>query len=131
MPDKKDVEKVVRQWKKKAEHDLKVAEHTLEIQRDCPTEIVCFHSQQCVEKYLKAYLISINKPFPKTHDIEQLLLLFPKQMSFNISSEEKARLTEYATIARYPGDIEPIDVAEAEKAVRLAKRIRRLVKKLK
>ena len=130
MPDKKDVEKVIKQWRKKADHDLKVAEHTLVIPRDCPTEIVCFHCQQCVEKYLKAYLVSIKKPFPKIHNIEQLLLLFPKQFSFNISSEEKARLTEYATIARYPGDIEPITVEEAKKAVQLTKRIRRWVKLL-
>ncbi len=109
---------------------MKVAEHTLGIQRDCPTEIVCFHSQQCVEKYLKAYLVSINKPFPKIHNIEQLFMLFPKQFSFNISSEEKARLTEYATMARYPGNVEPITITEAKKSVLLAKRIRRWVRQL-
>lgn len=118
---------VVKQWTKKADNDLKVAEHTLKITRNCPTEIVCFHSQQCVEKYLKAYLVYINKPFPKIHDIEQLLLMFPKHISFNITSEEKARLTDYATVARYPGNSEMIDQAEAKKAVQLAKRIRRLV----
>jgi HEPN domain-containing protein len=130
MPDKKDVREIVAQWTKKADHDLKVAEHTLGIQRDCPTEIVCFHSQQCVEKYIKAFLVSINRPFPKIHNIEQLLALFPKQFSFNITAEEKARLAEYATMARYPGNIELITIAEAKKSVLLAKRIRRWVRKL-
>lgn len=130
MPDKKILQEVVTQWIKKANNDLKVAEHTLEIKRNCPTEIACFHSQQCVEKYLKAYLVSIKKPFPKIHDIEQLLLMFPKSVTFKISSEEKARLTEYATVARYPANTEPIGLVEAQKAVQLAKRIKRLVKQL-
>jgi HEPN domain-containing protein len=83
MPGNEARLEVVKQWTKRADNDLKVAEHTLKITRNCPTEIVCFHSQQCVEKYLKAYLVHINKPFPKIHDIEQLLLMFPKHISFN------------------------------------------------
>lgn len=49
--------RVVRQWVEKAENDLKNATHTLKLGRDCPTDTVCFHAQQCVEKYLKALLV--------------------------------------------------------------------------
>ena len=45
------------QWAEKADHDLRNAEHTLLIEDDCPFDTVCFHAQQCVEKYLKAALI--------------------------------------------------------------------------
>jgi hypothetical protein len=44
---------VVAQWVLKAESDLKTAALLLRVRRDCPTDIVCFHVQQCVEKYLK------------------------------------------------------------------------------
>jgi len=36
---------------------LKNAVHTLKMGRDCPTDTVCFHSQQCIEKYIKAFLV--------------------------------------------------------------------------
>lgn len=48
---------VVREWVAKAENDLKNATHTLRLGTDCPTDNVCFHTQQCVEKYLKALLV--------------------------------------------------------------------------
>ena len=46
---------LVRQWLQKASHDLINAEHTLKLPDDeCPLDTVCFHAQQCAEKYLKA-----------------------------------------------------------------------------
>ena len=46
-----------RAWIKKAESDLKTAEHTLTLKENCPFDTVCFHAQQCAEKYLKALLV--------------------------------------------------------------------------
>jgi HEPN domain-containing protein len=31
------------------------------------TDAVAFHMQQCIEKYLKAFLTYFGKPFRKTH----------------------------------------------------------------
>jgi len=67
MPDNDKILTVVREWSAKADNDLKTAAHTLKLGRDCPTDTVCFHSQQCVEKYLKAFLVLVEIPFPKTH----------------------------------------------------------------
>lgn len=36
-------------------------------------DAVCFHSQQCVEKYLKALLQEYNIAFGKIHDLPVLL----------------------------------------------------------
>ena len=33
------------------------AVHTLKLGADGPTDTVCFHAQQCIEKYLKALLV--------------------------------------------------------------------------
>lgn len=62
-------ERVAHQWVQKAENDLKNAEHTLTIGDKCPFDTVCFHAQQCVEKYLKALLSLHGIDFPKTHDL--------------------------------------------------------------
>ena len=35
--------------------------------------LVCFHLQQCLEKYLKARLVEAGLGFPRTHDLERLL----------------------------------------------------------
>ena len=51
----------VRQWIEKAEGDLRNAEHTLTLEQDCPLDTVCFHAQQCAEKYLKALRESDGK----------------------------------------------------------------------
>ena len=69
MPDHSATVEVVREWIAKAENDLKTAVHTLTMGQDCPTDTVGFHAQQCVEKYLKAFLVSEATPFPKTHNI--------------------------------------------------------------
>jgi HEPN domain-containing protein len=45
---------IVRQWVQKAENDLTNATFTLKLGAACPTDTVCFHAQQCVEKYLSA-----------------------------------------------------------------------------
>lgn len=47
----------IRGWVAKAEHDLRNAEYVLTLTEACPTDTVCFHSQQCAEKYLKALLV--------------------------------------------------------------------------
>jgi HEPN domain-containing protein len=53
MKDKIDL---VKMWIRKAESDLKTSIHSLKIKPDPPFDTICFHAQQCAEKYLKAYL---------------------------------------------------------------------------
>ena len=36
-------------------------------------DVICFLAQQCVEKYLKAWLQEVDILFSKTHDLETLL----------------------------------------------------------
>jgi HEPN domain-containing protein len=54
MPTPKAVLTVIRAWLAKADNDLKNAVHALSMSADCPTDTVCFHAQQCVEKHIKA-----------------------------------------------------------------------------
>jgi HEPN domain-containing protein len=121
---------VVREWVIKAENDLKNAAHTLKMGNACPTDTVCFHAQQCVEKCLKALLVACRTESPKTHDLGQLVALLPRRLRPSLDDEEQDRLTDYATVTRYPGDYEPISLGEACEAVKIARRVRREVRKL-
>ena len=62
----------VNQWIFKAEHDYE-AMHSLNTNAPALTDSICMHAQQCAEKYIKAYYLSINKLFPFTHDLIKLL----------------------------------------------------------
>lgn len=121
---------VIRQWVEKAENDLKNAAYCLTMPSDCPTDTVCYHTQQCVEKYLKALLVAQDVDFPKTHDIGALILHLLPETRPDLSVEVQRRLTDYATTVRYPGDYEPVPLNEARKAVAIARRVRRKVRSL-
>jgi HEPN domain-containing protein len=124
MPEREKRLTVCAEWVAKAENDLTNASHALKLGETCPTDTVCFHAQPCVEKYLKAILVLDGTDFPKTHDIETLVALVRSSLRPGLTSEEQARLTEYATGARYPG-WEEISLGEARRAVALARRVRR------
>jgi HEPN domain-containing protein len=69
---------LVEQWISKAELDYEAGSRLVN-QAGPLREIVAFHCQQAVEKYLKAFLVRHQVEFPKTHNLEQLLdLLFPR-----------------------------------------------------
>lgn len=130
MPETDDIRAVVLQWIKKAENDLKNAVHTLKLGEDCPTDTVGFHAQQCVEKYLKGLLCFRGIDFPKTHNITELVALLPASTPVDLTPKEQELLTDYATVTRYPGDYDEIPLAEAKRAVKIARRVRRDVRRL-
>lgn len=121
---------VVREWVEKAENDLKNAALTLRAGREAPSDTVAFHAQQCVEKYLKALLTLRGIDLPKTHDIEELVARVGPSVPVGLSVQEQRRLTVYGTVTRYPGDYEPVSLAEARRAVALARRLRRVVRRV-
>ena len=62
----------IRQWISKANDDLIVIDKLTQNGIIAPSAI-CFHCQQVVEKYLKAFLIANGVEIRKTHNIEFLL----------------------------------------------------------
>ena len=129
MPEHDRVLLVVREWVTKAENDLKNAAHTLKLGDECPTDTVCFHAQQCVEKYMKAVLVISGISFPRTHDLEALTALIAAAQRPTLDESEQASLTQYATVARYPG-WDPISLTEARRMVALARRVRREMRRI-
>ena len=119
--------KEVARWTEKAEHDFLAAEHSLELAEQGLTDIVCYHCQQCAEKYLKALLLYRGVAFPRTHDLRLLLDLIPTGLSLGLEREKVIPLNRYVIEGRYPGDWEPITVAEARQALEMADAVRQAV----
>jgi HEPN domain-containing protein len=129
MPEHDEVLLIIQQWVQKVENDLQTAAYMLQLGEDCPTDIVCFHAQQCVEKYIKALLVFHEIEFPWTHNLGVLTALLPQAVQPQLSPEEQELLTDYATTARYPGDYELIPLPEARRAIRLARQVRQAIRK--
>lgn len=126
-------EKLVRNWIARAESDLKIANDEMKTE-DPVTDAVCFHAQQCVEKYLKAYLIFNQKRFMKTHNIAKLIELC-KEISEDFESLYQINahnLTDYAVEIRYGDEFYLPSVEETESAIKIAEKTKSFVlKKLK
>ena len=119
-----DVVRRVGQWVEKAEHDLQTAEHTLTLEGNCPRDMVCFHAQQCVEKYLKAVLVAESVEFPRSHDLVILMKLVKARLPLAVELGAVQPLNRYTIEARYPGDWEPITREETDEAVDIARKVR-------
>ena len=66
------MDELVKEWLRKADNDLLNVENNLNSER-VPTDTVCFHCQQCAEKYLKAYLVYRKIEFPNIHNLLRLI----------------------------------------------------------
>ena len=105
---------IVKRWLIKAENDLKIAKTALLFQSDV-TDAICFHAQQCMEKSLKAYLVSHDRQVERTHYLPRLVELCAQiEPSFSELYGIAVELTEYATSTRYPEDWREIPLSEAE-----------------
>jgi len=96
-------------WLAYAHSDLALASATIP---GVMLENLCFHAQQAAEKSLKAVLIFEHIAFPKTHSIKLLIELLPAEIVRTPALLNAVALTEYATVFRYPGEIEPITEVE-------------------
>ena len=106
---------VLKEWIAKAEGDFLTASRELAAVDRPNYDAVCFHAQQCVEKYLKALLIARVVTPPKIHDLAELhRLLLPVCAEWQWSLDELRLLSRSAVISRYPG--ETAEIAEAQAA---------------
>lgn len=117
-----------KEWFKKGDNDIRTAEILVK-ESQPPTDTLCFHCQQAVEKYLKGYLTEKRVEFLKSHDLDYLLkLCIDIASEFGQYQETVLILNKYGIEPRYPADI-PVyySVEEAKKAIELAKEIIRFV----
>jgi HEPN domain-containing protein len=125
--DKKNVEKKVLRWVEYAEEDLRMAEVASSLTSNIPYRIITFHSQQCAEKYLKAFLVFHSIDFPHTHNISTLIELCSPIIDLNNELKMAKELSKYAVAARYPYAYIKISKSEALRTIRAAIKVKIII----
>lgn len=118
---------VVRQWLYKADNDLKNIANNL-ASTDIPTDTVCFHAQQAIEKLMKAVLVANGCEVYKTHDLVRLLYdvgdLVPELAVYEDQLEE---ISEYGVGTRYPDGFCDPSIEETLHAYAVARHIKTII----
>ena len=119
---------ITKEWVFKAEEDIYSADLLMHAGETPVPDYVCFHCQQCAEKYLKAYLQEHEIEFERKHDLNPLLeLCVASDKEFEILEDDIRELDRYAVIVRYPGIVIKADTAE--EALNAAERVQKFIRK--
>ena len=121
----KNLNDLVRGWLKKAESDLATVEICISSNKSF--DVACFHAQQVIERYLKAYLIFKDVDFPFVHDLRKLLeLCAATDPAFEQLFSLVEGMTEYAVELRYDPEFWPA-IERAKSALDAALKIKEFV----
>jgi HEPN domain-containing protein len=120
------VKKITQEWIAKAEEDYLVA--TRELEATPPAlDAVCFHAQQCIEKYMKAILQENDIAFEKIHDLDILLQMVRSFIpALEDCRDDLIKLSAYAVDVRYPGF--KISEEEARECVDSMEKIQQVIR---
>ena len=116
----------IRQWLFRADEDMAVINSLASQHIEHYTSSICFHAQQAVEKFLKAFLIYHDRDFPRTHDLDYLLEKCCEIDSAFCGIDLKS-LTDYGVSVRYPDDFYVPEVQETKDYINIAKEIKQIV----
>ena len=122
------MKRATAEWVRKAEDDRLIARRSSRSTKALH-DGVCFHCQQCAEKYLKALMEEQGVSIPKTHDCEHLLnILLAHHPSLRSLRRGLAFLTNFAVAVRYPGA--SANKRQAQAALRWAELVRKAARKI-
>ena len=114
---------LANEWLRYAKSDLNTARHMFVDANPKETEISCYHSQQCAEKSLKAYLIANGTEPPYIHDLVELNnLCIAYEISFSTILQYCVSLNPYGVHVRYPNEL-AIDDKITEQAIDNAEKL--------
>lgn len=121
------MKRITLEWIAKAEGDYAIVERESRVRKRRNNDAICFHAQQCAEKYLKARLAEAKIAFPKIHDLTVLLDMTRKlEPMWEAHRKDLAFLTDFAVTFRYPG--ESADKKTAMEARNMCKSFRKTVR---
>ena len=88
---------------------------------------ICFHAQQCAEKYIKAFLEEQTIAFQKTHDLVELVNLSGGLLpELDPLRPQLAQLSTFGITTRYPGV--QADRQAADEALKTAEETRTVMR---
>ncbi len=134
MTEKNHLKILAEEWIEKGTHDLDTARR--EFKYGGWEDIICFHCQQAIEKYLKAYLTSCGINIGKLrkwqiHDLSKLVSECQKLDSdFQIIKEGCFQLNPYYIESRYPLGVPKVySQEETKKAIEIVEYIVEFIKR--
>jgi HEPN domain-containing protein len=115
------------EWIAKAEGDFGTMNREIRTRRKPNYDDVCFHAQQCAEKYLKACMCEHGIPIAESHDLVSLhAKLARATQGLREFRAELGLLNAYGVSVRYPGITADRQAAvEAAKLCRLFRKAAR------
>jgi len=125
--DKPDLLPIAHEWFRFADMDLTTSE-TMINHYPQPFEVVCYHCQQCAEKYLKAFVILNGERPDRTHNLNALLQKCRQwDNDFKEIQKECFELNRFGILPRYPFEIEIIET-DAKLAIKYAKKVKDFIR---
>lgn len=97
------MKQLTREWLNAAGDDLITIENLLD--NPILTNIVAFHSQQAIEKSIKAIIEEFGIAFTKTHNLQTLLIRIEEVILISFNELIISELDRLYIDARYPGDL--------------------------
>jgi HEPN domain-containing protein len=97
------MKQLTREWLNAASDDLVTIENILG--NSMLTNIVAFHSQQAVEKSIKALIEEFGIAFVKTHNLQTLMIKIEEIMPLTANELIISELDRLYIDARYPADL--------------------------
>jgi len=125
----KDKKEYIKSWLYRAKEDLAALNKLAESEMEFYTSTICFHAQQAVEKYLKAFLAYHDVDFPKTHDVDFLIDKCQRIDDQNFNIDLKS-LTEFGVSIRYPDDFFIPGIKETKDYIEIANNVGLIVESL-
>ncbi len=110
MPER-DLDEVSEVLARKAAEDTKVV-RLFAANLEISDEIIGFHAQQAIEKWLKSVIVGSGTDFEYTHDLHRLVMLATGGSGeLPVDVDAVITLTQYAVPLRYEDllDAEPLD----------------------
>ena len=118
---------ITQEWIDKAEGDWEAALLLYRARKTPNYDAACFHTQQYVEKYLKARLEEAVLPFSKTHNLPHLLtLVLSVEPQWAALQPEVTALTIFSVDFRYPG--KAATKADAKDAIKDCRAVRQVIR---
>lgn len=121
----KDKINLTRGWLAKADSDLVTAHKLIDI--GGPYDTACFHIQQAIEKFLKAFLVFHEKPVPKIHDLEELQRRCISITNIpDLAGIDFSEITDFAIEMRYDIEFWP-EIDDATQSITIARKVREII----
>ena len=122
-----EMKKTLLQWFAKADEDLRAVERLYEDDAAFFAGVIGFHCQQCIEKYLKAFIIYKEAEFKKTHDLD-MLKKDCTRIDGDFAGLNFRNLTDYAVDFRYFQDDNEPEIGEINFFINAARQTKSLVR---